>query len=496
MSKNTSPQARPSRKLRGRKRDSAAKGVEKRARSAASATPSIPERDSNATRVREFLPLALIANVIIVSALIVLALAGLLMTNSSFVALPASIAQLWLISTGAPVASDAADLGFVPLLPALGVIGIIAWRVYSVVKERVSLADLYVLAACIVGVPVLLTLTALAMLADAATVLPVGIPNVALALGRTMLIHLVALLIGMGPRLWRALERRYVPDSGLFDTALLAVKFWAGLLGASLVMLVGLLGAHAVTVGEIYTSLQQPGSVAGLTALSVLYLPNLLIGIAFVLLGGEFLVADGVISLFGIYLVPLPPLPILGAVPGSVWSFAWVFLLIPLVVAAIVLYRHLGVAARPFRDVGLAGLWSVLFAAVLLALTIGELGGYGVVGPLWWLGLLSAPVWLWGAGLIIASVGAILRGREKQPQALDDDAPAIESSEETSVDDDAAANESEEAPEEGSVEDSAEDSDEEASLPEDDAGEDVAEGASEEDTEGAEDTEEEAGDDK
>ncbi|QMV85816.1 hypothetical protein HW450_03520 [Corynebacterium hindlerae] len=489
MSKNTSPQARPSRKLRGRKRDSAAKDVEKRARSAASATPSVPERDSNAARVREFLPLALIANVIIVSALIVLALAGLLMTNSSFVALPASIAQLWLISTGAPVASDTADLGFVPLLPALGVIGIIAWRVYSVVKERVSLADLYVLAACIVGVPVLLTLTALAMLADAATVLPVGIPNVALALGRTMLIHLVALLIGMGPRLWRALERRYVPDSGLFDTALLAMKFWAGLLGASLVMLVGLLGAHAGTVGEIYTSLQQPGSVAGLTALSVLYLPNLLIGIAFVLLGGEFLVADGVISLFGIYLVPLPPLPILGAVPGSVWSFAWVFLLIPLVVAAIVLYRHLGVAARPFRDVGLAGLWSVLFAAVLLALTIGELGGYGVVGPLWWLGLLSAPVWLWGAGLIIASVGAILRGREKQPQALDDDdAPAIEPSEETSADDDTAANESEEAPEEGSVEDSAENSAEEASLPEDDAGEDVAEGA--------EDTEEEAGDDK
>ncbi|MFV8395881.1 cell division protein PerM [Corynebacterium hindlerae] len=490
MSKNTSPQARPSRKLRGRKRDSAAKGVEKRARSAASATPSVPERDSNAARVREFLPLALIANVIIVSALIVLALAGLLMTNSSFVALPASIAQLWLISTGAPVASDTADLGFVPLLPALGVIGIIAWRVYSVVKERVSLADLYVLAACIVGVPVLLTLTALAMLADAATVLPVGIPNVALALGRTMLVHLAALLIGMGPRLWRALERRYVPESGLFDTALLAVKFWAGLLGASLVVLVGLLGAHAGTVGEIYTSLQQPGSVAGLTALSVLYLPNLLISIAFVLLGGEFLVADGAISLFGIYLVPLPPLPILGAVPGSVWSFAWVFLLIPLVVAAIVLYRHLGVATRPFRDVGLAGLWSVLFAAVLLALTIGELGGYGVVGPLWWLGLLSAPVWLWGAGLIIASVGAILRGRKKQPQALDDDdAPAIETPEETTVDDDAAAEEPEEPAEEDAAPGDAEDV-------EDAAAEDVEAVEDAEGVEDAENPEEEDSDDK
>lgn len=418
MSKNTSPQARPSRLGRGRKREISAPNVAKRARNK---NVQVPDRTDNVARLREFLPLVLIANVIIVSFLIVLALAGLLLTNSSFVALPASIAQLWLVANAAPVAGVGAELGYVPLLPAVGVIAVIAWRVYSVVKEKVSLADLAILVVCVLGVSILLTVTALAMLFDAATVLPVAVPNAAIALGRTLVVHLLAMGIGMGPRLWRALERRYVPTLPLFATFQLALKFWGYLLAVSLGLVIISLLAHVGVAADLYRQLAGPGSVAGLTALSVLYLPNIVIGMAFVLLGGEFTLADGSVSLFGSYLVPLPPLPILAAVPGSVWEFAWLLMLIPLVIAAFVQFKYLRSAERPFRDVGIIGLWSLGISAVALAIGVGELGGYGVVGPLWGLALASAPVWLWGAGLVIATVVWFLDSRETVDEEADDD---------------------------------------------------------------------------
>lgn len=416
MSKNTSPQARPARSWREKRRESAASAVDKRGRLK---KPAPPDRSTNQARLREFLPLSLITNVIIVSLLVAVALAALLLTNSSFVGLPAAIAQLWLAANGAPVASNSAELGFVPLLPAIGVVAFVAWRVYSVVKDKVSLADLVILVACVLGVPLLLTLTAIAMLADAATVLPVALPTVAVALGRVLLLHAVAMVIGMGGRLWRALERRYAPDSGLFGALRLALRFWGYLLAAALLMLIVLLGFHHGTAADLYRQLSGPGSVVGLSLLSILYVPNLVIGLAFVLLGGEFALAEGSLSLFGSYLVPLPPLPILAAVPGSVWPYAWLFLLVPLVSATYAMMKPIRCADRPFRDVVLAGAWSLVIALLLLAFCVGKVGGYGVIGPVWWLALLTAPLWLWGPGIVIAGVGWILDSRRGSEEDLD-----------------------------------------------------------------------------
>ncbi|MEJ5997277.1 cell division protein PerM [Corynebacterium sp. H130] len=419
---------------------------------------------------------------IIVSFLIILALAALLLTNSSFVALPASIAQLWLLANAAPVASVNAELGFVPLLPAMGVIAVIAWRVYSVVKEKVSLADLTILIACILGVPLLLTLTALAMLLDASTVLPVAVPNVALASGRTLLVHSLAMIIGMGPRLWRALERRYGGGLSLFDTAVVALKYWGYFFATALVVLVVLLATHAKTVGELYQSMGGAGSAAGLTALNIVYLPNLLIAIVMVLAGGEFAIGDGSVSLFGSYLVPLPPLPILAAVPGSMWSYAWLFLLIPLVLAAFVEFRYLRGADRPFRDAGLIGAWSLVIALIVIAFATGRLGGYGVIGPVWWLALVTAPVWLWGVGLAIAGVGWVMDSRH-DAELVDD----IEDESEEVAEEETSEEVSEEAMEEETPEEQA--SEEEVEEEEASEGEAPEEDASEEEVE--EETEQE-----
>ncbi|MEJ5927610.1 DUF6350 family protein [Corynebacterium sp. H128] len=356
---------------------------------------------------------------IIVSLVVVMAIAAILVSSSSFVALPATVAQLWLVANAAPVASKGTELGYVPLLPACFLIAVIAWRVYAVVKDKVSLADLYVLAGCVLGVPFLLTLTASAMLLDAGSVYPVAVASVPGMLGRTVLVHLLALLIGMGPRLWRALERRYAPDADLFDTAVLALKYWAGLLVAAGLIFLALLVAHWSTAADLYRSMSQPGAALGLSGLSLLYLPNVLLGVVFVLTGGEFTLGEGALSLFGAYLVPLPPLPILAAIPGHVWPYAWALLVLPLFIAAFVSYRHLRSARRPFRTVGLAGLWSAGISLIAWIFASGTLGGYGFIGPVWWMALLSVPLWLWGAGALIAGVGWLLDSR--MPELADDD---------------------------------------------------------------------------
>ncbi|AKK02648.1 cell division protein PerM [Corynebacterium epidermidicanis] len=405
MSKNVSPQARPARSARSRGK--VREGNKKLDRSAASASSAVNSTTDHTTyrgRLKIFLPRVLITNVIVIPFLLVVAIAGILLTNSSFVALPATIAQLWLISQGAPVASSSTQLAIVPLLPMMGVVALGARRVYGVVKDRVSLADLYVLVACVAGVPLLLSLTAVAMLLDAAQVLPVAVPSVGLVLSRTLMTSLLGFAFGMGSRLWRALLKRFNLPAEIFDGLVIALRYLAGLGAVGLVAVLVSIVAHAGQLGEVFGAYTDPAARGNLIGLSVLYLPNMAMFAAMVLTGVELAIGRGALSLFGAFLVPLPPLPVLVAVPASVWPYAWALLAIALLVGFAVSYRPLLRAQRPLLDVGCAAIWTIVLTAVLLLFTSGSMGQHGFVGPVWWLALLLVPVWLVGSGLVLVGV--------------------------------------------------------------------------------------------
>ena len=134
-----------------------------------------------------------------------------------------------------------------------------------------------------------------------------------------------------GWRLWRALAKRYGVPRPLVDATQIALRYLAYLaIGAAAVFAVVFL-VNISRQGEMmndYPTISGLG-IAGLVLLSVLYIPNAIVSTAAVLVGSEFSVGEGSVSLFSAHLVPLPPLPITGGIPASAPSWAVALLIVP-----------------------------------------------------------------------------------------------------------------------------------------------------------------------
>ncbi|WP_314860593.1 DUF6350 family protein [uncultured Corynebacterium sp.] len=359
--------------------------------------PAIP---TLRTRIRTYLPVALLPNGVAVAFLIALGIAGIMLVNASMAILPAVIAQSWLALNAAPIIIQGHHFGIMPLLLTAIIVALVAHRVRRAVKDRVSLADLGVITMVVLIVPSVLTLIAAAMLYDAAKVFPVTPPNIAMALGKTLLVHFIALVLGMGVRLWKALAKRLNIAESLVDQAVSSLWIVGyALVGAALVG-VGSMIVHAQLTGDIMDTYTTWGKVA-VVVVCLGYLPNAAIAALAVTAGSEVAIGAGLISVFGVNLVPLPPLPMFAAVPLQTDTMMALLLIVPVCATVLALMK------RVPRLIDVPGL--VVFVAldilILTTLTYGELGIYGEVGPriLLTTGLMAC--WVTVVGLIIAIVG-------------------------------------------------------------------------------------------
>ena len=256
MNKNTSPQSRstprPRSQARGRtvqterapraphatatqKPHNSAERVARKAGSKAKARRT-PAPLTKAGRIRQLFMSAALPNIIVVLIIVALAFGALLLFGSPLAWLPTIVAEAWMVFNLAPVSAAGVDLSFLPALPALILATVVAVRVRAAVKHKVSVKDLAILVACVVGVPVVLTCIAWVMLWDAGKVFDVSPPNLAAALARVIVVHLAAMAAGMGTRLWRALAKRYGAPPLLVDAALIALRYLAYLaIGATVV---------------------------------------------------------------------------------------------------------------------------------------------------------------------------------------------------------------------------------------------------------------------
>lgn len=419
MSKKTSPQSRPGRRPRRMRAGGTTAG-----RAAVSRpTPEQQAPTGLRERLRRYLPVILVPNGVVVLVLIVLALVGLLFTGTSLAALPATIAQLWLILNLVPISAGGIVLGVLPLLPAMGLIALIARRVHVAVRDRVSMADLLVLALSAVVVPLVLTFIAAGMMWDAGRVFDVGPPPVGQAVARTLLVHLLALAIGMGGRLWRALLRRYNAPEWLVDTAATAVRILLLLSTASLVLLLVLLftgWSRQAELADVYAG--GPGMV-GSSLISLLYLPNAAIAVITVLLGSEFHLGAASISLYAIDLTPLPPLPLLALIPA--WAHPWSITLL-LVTSIAVAYVLSNVRFNIRQTLATSAVTAVL-VLILSYLTWGEIGHLGTGGPMIWLTAGLALAWTAGIGVAAALLGRLADRRAARPaKPAAEPEPAVE----------------------------------------------------------------------
>lgn len=431
-----------------------------------------PRPTTLAGRLRRFLPVIAIPELLVVLVLVVISLAGIMFASGTMGALPATIATAWMVLNLAPVVLSDVTVSLLPLLPAMGLVAVIAYRVRRAVRTKVSVIDLAVLLACTLFVPVVLTLIAWVMLWDAAKVFDLSPPPVWEALARTLLLHLIAYVLGLGRRLWRAVARHYRLPAQLVDGAVDAGFFFRRMAVVALVVMAGLLlfgWGRQVQMAESFDSFGG-GEITGLLLTSLLYLPNAVIAMVAVLLGGEFVAGEASASLFSVHLVPLPPMPLFALIPGEVSQWAPVLLLVAGALASWQAAR-----SRPslVQAVG-AGLGATLAAAAGAYLAGGELGWYGNTGPTVWLAALLAGAWV---GVIGVGTSLILGLLERRTTALDAE-PAEEDVEE-------------QEPEEESQEEAAEAEEEEEEEEEEDEEEDAEEET--DDVDGDEEVDEESG---
>lgn len=455
MNKNTSPQSRstprPRSQARGRtvraertpraphpsgarQSSGSAQRVARKAGSKAKARRT-PAPVTKAGRIRRMLITAAVPNVVIVLIIMAIALGGLMLTGSPMAWWYTIVAETWMVFNLAPVSAADVHISFLPALPALILAAVVAVRVRSAVKHKVSVKDLLTLLACVLGVPVVFTIIAWLMLWDAGKVYDVSPPNLAQALLRVIVLHLAAMAAGMGWRLWRALAKRYGVPRPLVDATQIALRYLAYLvIGAAAVFAVVFL-VNVSRQGEMmndYPTISGLG-IAGLVLLSVLYIPNAIVSTAAVLVGSEFSVGEGSVSLFSAHLVPLPPLPITGGIPASAPSWAVALLIVPLGAAIYSLYKK-----RPsFQDVLVATVASAVIMLVACYLVSGDLGYYGSTGPQLWTAAGLTALWMAVVGCAVAAGFAFVAWRAArtapgaaaadeyadEPAAAADDAP-------------------------------------------------------------------------
>lgn len=428
MSRKTSPQSRPGRRPRRiRAGGPSAGGAAARGPASTRASREAPASTGLLGRVRRHLGVYLVPSLVVVLGIIAVALTGLLVTRTTLAALPATIAQLWLIINLVPVSADGIILGVLPLLPAIGLIAFVARRVHVSVRDRVSIADLVVIAAGVLLVPLGLTLIAAAMMWDAGRVFDVGPPPLGHAVARTLLVHGLALVLGMGGRLWRALLRRYGAPEWLADAAATAVRILLLWAGAALVLVLVLLVAGWSRQAELLSVYEGGAGYLGTALISLLYLPNAALAAATVMLGSEFHIGASSISLYAIDLTVLPPMPLFALIPG--WAHQWSILLL-LVTSMAVAYVLGSVRFTVVQTLATAAIVAVL---VLVAsyLTTGQVGHLGAAGPMAWLTAGLAFAWTAGIGVAAALVGKLAdrRADAAAPAAGPEELPAEESEE-------------------------------------------------------------------
>ena len=461
MSKNTSPQSRstsgPRSSARGRGRVKAASpsaarvaktvGKETKARRA---TGPVTWR----SRLRRMFFVVAVPNLVVFFSLAAIATATVLLTSSPSAWLPTAIAQSWMVTNLAPVVAADLTISALPILPALILGWMLAGNIHRAIKDKVSVNDLLALLGWVIAIPIVLIGVAWFMLWDASQVYDLSPPPLGNTIARAVVLHLAALLIGMGPRLWRALAKRYkIPRDVVDGVVLAALSLLALLATAAVVLLVALAvnWKNQALIADSFPHLAGLGLFA-VIGLSVLYLPNALVAVAGILLGSEFHIGDASVSLFSVHLVPLPPLPLLGAVPGSASPWA-----IGLLVLTAVAIGYVAVKKRPsFYQAAASGVAAGIIVLVSGYLTAGELGLYESVGLMVFMAAGLAVVWVGGIGLAVAA-GMAIKARRDEAADVSVAAAAEATTEETESSESTEAAESSEIIDAGEADEASDD---------------------------------------
>lgn len=363
--------------------------------------------------------------IVTVLVLAALTLGVLVFTSDGFDSLFAVVAVEWLVLNRVPLVVDTIELGFLPLLPPVLYAAVLARQTRAVLAD-VEQPGAREAGAAVAGVTVaglLLTGLATLLVGSAASDFAVRESSLPSALGWTAAVAIAGAGLGVWLYFRRDL-REVVPlwvRGGIHLGAAFVAAGWAV---ATLLVLVGLVAAWEPVAAALGIGKDVVGTAA-LTAISAAYLPNVVIGAASLLVGGEAHLGQASYSVFAVSRGPMPEVPLAAVLPTTTPHWAVQGLLLVTVVLAAALARSV---AHWFRTTGDA-VKAAWLAAAIVALVIavspvvagGELGVLGTVGTG---SLIAAGMGLLlfgiiGSATIALSLAGLTRRRERAESELE-----------------------------------------------------------------------------
>ncbi|WP_238158960.1 DUF6350 family protein [Mycobacterium sp. MFM001] len=391
--------------------------------------------DSRAPGARQARDLLRVAFGPAVVALVIIAavtLLQLLIANSDMTGALGAIASMWLGVHQVPISIGGRELGVMPLLPVL----LMVWgTARTTAQATAATASWFVIrwvVASALGGPLLIAAICLAVIHDAASVITeLQTPSALRAFLSVLVVHGIGAAIGVGSRVGRrALAASPLPD-WLGDSLRAATAGVLALLGLSGVVAAGSLVVHWGTMHELYAITDSIFGQFSLTVLSVLYVPNIMVGTAAVAVGSSAHLGFATFSSFTVFGGDMPALPVLAAAPSPPLGPVWVALLIVGASSGVAVGQQC--ARRPLPL--LAATAKLLVASVLAALTTALLGyaGGGQLGNFGGVGVdqdtFGIAVFLWFAvigAVTVAMAGGISRRPKPVPVAEPEVEPVVE----------------------------------------------------------------------
>ncbi len=384
--------------------------------------------DSRATGPHQARHLLRVAFGPAVMALVIIAavtLLQLLLANSDMTGALGAIASMWLGVHQVPISIGGRELGVMPLLPVLLMVWATARTTAQATSSTASWFVIRWVVASALGGPLLIAAISLAVIHDAASVITeLQTPNALRAFISVLVVHGIGAVIGVGSRVGRrSLAASPLPD-WLAGSLRAATAGGLALVGLSGVVTAGSLVVHWATMQQLYAITDSLFGQLSLTLLSVLYVPNVIVGTAAVAVGSSAHVGFATFSSFTVFGGDIPALPVLAAVPSPPLGPVWVALLIVGASSGVVVGQQC--ARRPLPVV--PAMAKLLVAAAAAALTMallgyaggGQLGNFGDVGVEQ--GTFAIAVFLWFAvigAITLVMAGGVIRRPSKPVPAVE-----------------------------------------------------------------------------
>ena len=321
-------------------------------------------------------------------ALVVIAavtLVQLVVANSDLTGTLGAVASMWLAVHLVPVSIGGQQLGVLPLAPAALMVWATARGTAQITPQRGSWFVLRWIVGSALGGPLLIAAIALAVVHDAASVLTVlQTPNALRAFAGVLAVHGLGTLIGVGSRVGRRELSRFGLPSWLTDTVRPAMVGVAALLALSCAVVAASLVVHWGTMHQLFGITDSFFGQLSLALMSLLYLPNVVVGAAAIAVGSSAHIGFATFSAFTVFGGDIPALPILAAAPTPPLGPVWVALLIIGAAAGVAIGQQC--ARRPlplptaFAKLAVAALLAAISLALLGVAAGGELGNFGHVG--------------------------------------------------------------------------------------------------------------------